>query len=111
MTAFILPAQLQRACVHSVSGALIRGHRYRPGCEPHLALGLVTADPHDAVAAHDRVHRIRLPPERLGVRAGDLGAGEVVETALASRVAVDDTYRPLPPRLLTRLARQDVRLG
>src|SRR4030081_1381347 len=61
-------------------------------------LGMIAADPHDAVAAHDRVYRIGLPRERRGVRAGDLGAGEVVEAALASRVTVDHPHRPRPTR-------------
>src|SRR2546422_6412409 len=39
----------------------------------------VPADPHDPVAAHDRVHRVRLPRERLRVRARHLGAGRSEE--------------------------------
>src|SRR4030081_3149137 len=74
-------------------------------------LGMIAADPHDAVAAHDRVYRIGLPRERRGVRTGDLGAGEVVEAALASRVTVDHPHRPRPTRLLARLPRPYLRPG
>ena len=49
----------------------------------------VTVDPNDAVTTHDRVHRIGLLRERRGIRGRDLRAGEVVEAALAVRVAVD----------------------
>src|SRR5439155_1102013 len=52
----------------------------------------VTVDPNDAVTAHDRVHRIGLLRERRGIRGRDLRPGEVVEAALAVRVAVDDHH-------------------
>jgi len=95
----------QRAVVHAVPGLVVRRWQGGPVCEPQLPLGPIAADPHDAVAAHDRVHRIGLARERLGVRARNLRAGEVIEAALASRMAVDHPHRAHPARVFARLPR------
>src|SRR2546425_8561292 len=74
-----------------------------------LRLRHVAVDPHHAVAAHDRIHRIGLAGERLAVRARDLRAREEVPAALAARMTVDHTDRPRPPGVLARLVRDDPR--
>src|SRR5438034_26380 len=74
----------QRARVHAVPGLVVRRWQGGPVCEPQLPLGPIAADPHDAVAAHDRVHRIGLARERLGVRARHLRAGEVIDATPAT---------------------------
>src|SRR5207247_1017822 len=61
-----------------------------------LHLRHVAVDPHHVVAAHDRIHGIRLARERLPVRARHLRRREVVPASLAARMAVDHAHRPRP---------------
>src|SRR5207237_6058078 len=69
----------------------------------------VTVDPNDTVTTHDRVHRIGLLRERRCIRGRDLRSREVVEAALAVRVAVDDPHGASPPCILARLPGEDAR--
>src|SRR2546428_13576982 len=94
--------------MHAIPGLVFQRYRRRPGREPELPLGVIAADPDDGVAAHDRVHGIRLPREGLRVGARDRRAREVVEAAFAPRVAVDYPHCPYPSCFLARLPRQHV---
>src|SRR2546428_7797031 len=67
-----------------------------PVAERGRALDQAAADPHDAVAAHDRVDRVVVQAERLAVRARDLRTREVVPAALARRMAMVHPAGALP---------------
>src|SRR2546430_11901552 len=45
---------LFRSGVHAIPGLVIQGCRCRPIPELDLPLGVIAADPHNAVTAHDR---------------------------------------------------------
>src|SRR6266550_434853 len=77
----------------------------------NLLLHHVAAEPDHAVAAHDRVHRIRLPRERVRVRARHPGPREVVPAALAIGMTVDHPHSARPSRVLAGLLRHDARRG
>src|SRR5256712_2612998 len=80
-----------------------------PVAERGRALDQAAADPHDAVAAHDRVDRVVVQAERLAVRARDLRTREVVPAALARRMAMDHADRATPAGTLTGLLGDDAR--
>src|SRR5213593_484556 len=107
------PRAARRARVNPVATLLLPRH-IRPLAlvgQRHLLLHHVACDPHHLVAAHDRVDGVGLPQERLPVGARHLSSREEVPAALAARVAVDHSYRALPPGLLARLLGHDVRRG
>src|SRR5204862_3771844 len=64
-----------------------------------FSLDHVRADPHHLGTAHDGVHGVWRPDERLCVGSRDLRAGEVIPAALSRGMTVDHADRPGPPSL------------
>src|SRR6266545_4461477 len=62
-----------------------------PSCfdQPKFFLHHVPADPHDFGTTHDGVHGVWRAHERLFVRGRNLGAREVIPTALSRRMIVN----------------------
>src|SRR5712691_9251376 len=66
----------------------------------------VRADPHHLGTAHDGVHAVWRPDERLCVGSRDLSAGEVIPAALTRRVTVDHADRPGSPGPVPQASRK-----
>src|SRR2546429_2645697 len=76
-----------------------------------LRLRHVAVDPHHVVAAHDRIHGIRLARERFPLPARPLPRRGVIPTSPPPPQALDHSPPPPPPRGLARLGRKDPRPG
>src|SRR2546422_11571698 len=90
----VLTLRCRGARVHPIATLLAwrrRGTDVRVG-QPNLLLHHVPAEPDHPVAAHDRVHGIRLPRERVRVGARHPSPREVIPAPLAIGMTVDHPH-------------------